>query len=498
MSVKGITLPVLPALLASFLLLFHLGNQFLWQDEAQTALIGRTILTEGVPRGFDGTNYFSQDLGAEYGHDHLWKWHPWLPFYVLAGFLKAFGAATFIARLPFALFGIATVVLAFHLGTALFRNRYAGFWSATLLSLSVPFLLLARQCRYFAPAMFLCTAVLFFHLRAMHAGRRGYYVMYAISLFLLCQTHQLFFHVIFVVSLTHAAIFYRIRFRRLAIAASTALLLSLPWLLWVYNVNYAGTQTETYTLAHFRIFFGGYASLIGRHLIGPILAGGSVLAATLCFARIGIEGPAARNIVRDLTLLGLLIVGCVLAVSTVSYGLFFRNLAPLVPAFAVIAGGVFASLSDRSRLLAAIALGISIAVSPLPQYLYEITHDYDGPVEGIVRYLNAYASRNDIVAVTYEDLPIKWYTGLRVVGGLTGEDLTPARDARWIILRKYSISKKDLEVAEYLAQNVDASRYDRIVLDYPDLPFENREEPDLHHYRTVTNEDRVVIYRRVR
>ena len=50
---------------SEILLLANLGNQYLWQDEAQTALISKTILTDGVPRGYDGKNSFSQEGGAD-------------------------------------------------------------------------------------------------------------------------------------------------------------------------------------------------------------------------------------------------------------------------------------------------------------------------------------------------------------------------------------------------------------------------------------------------
>jgi hypothetical protein len=61
------------AALAGVLLLANLGNQYLWQDEAQTALLARTILSAGVPLGYDGRNHFSQELGVEYGEDGIWK-----------------------------------------------------------------------------------------------------------------------------------------------------------------------------------------------------------------------------------------------------------------------------------------------------------------------------------------------------------------------------------------------------------------------------------------
>ncbi|MDP7076630.1 MAG: glycosyltransferase, partial [Myxococcota bacterium] len=68
------------AALAGLVLLTRLDRPMLWQDEAQTALLARSILEFGVPVGFDGLNSYSQELGVEYGEDRIWRWHPWLPF----------------------------------------------------------------------------------------------------------------------------------------------------------------------------------------------------------------------------------------------------------------------------------------------------------------------------------------------------------------------------------------------------------------------------------
>ena len=38
------------------------------------------------------------------------------------------------------------------------------------------------------------------------------------------------------------------------------------------------------------------------------------------------------------------------------------------------------------------------------------------PIEAIVRFLEESASPDDLVVMTYGDLPVKFYTGLRVVG----------------------------------------------------------------------------------
>jgi hypothetical protein len=52
-------------------------------------------------------------------------------------------------------------------------------------------------------------------------------------------------------------------------------------------------------------------------------------------------------------------------------------------------------------------------------------------------------------------------------------------------------------VADYLSSKITWSNYRKIILDVPDTPYENREDPQNHLYRTSTKEDRAVIYERV-
>ncbi|TDJ17257.1 MAG: hypothetical protein E2O69_08975, partial [Deltaproteobacteria bacterium] len=158
--------------LAACLLLTNLGNQSLWQDEAQTALLARTILEHGVPHGHDGRNHFSQELGIEYGADGVWKWHTWLSFYAVAGSFALLGPTTLAARLPFALFGLLTVWLTGVAGQVLWRDSRSAWLSAVLLTLSVPFLILSRQSRYYALASLLCLAGLVLY-RRLGPGRRA-------------------------------------------------------------------------------------------------------------------------------------------------------------------------------------------------------------------------------------------------------------------------------------------------------------------------------------
>ena len=138
--------------LAALLLLYGLGAPRLWQDEAETALLGRNTLRFGLPRVWDGNNLVAQFYAIDFD-SHLLFGKSWLPSYLVAGFFALFGQGTFTARLPFALCGLVTVWLTWRLGRKLTGDGLIALLAALLLALSLPFLLYSRQCRWYAPAM---------------------------------------------------------------------------------------------------------------------------------------------------------------------------------------------------------------------------------------------------------------------------------------------------------------------------------------------------------
>ena len=90
-----------------------------------------------------------------FGPDLLWRWSPWLQFYLAAASFAVFGVTTFAARLPFACLGLLTVALTFFFTRRAFGSERLARLSAGLLGLSVPFLLHCRQARWYALAYLL-------------------------------------------------------------------------------------------------------------------------------------------------------------------------------------------------------------------------------------------------------------------------------------------------------------------------------------------------------
>jgi 4-amino-4-deoxy-L-arabinose transferase-like glycosyltransferase len=475
------------AALAATLLLANLGNQCLWQDEAQTALIARTILEHGIPHGSDGTNSFSQELGVEFGPGGVWRWHTWLSFYAVAAAFALAGQTTLAARLPFALCGVGCVLLCWALARELWRDRLAAAVAGGLLALSVPFLVLARQSRWYALAAVLALAGLFAYAR-IGQGQRRWALGFFVSALLLFHTHYLYCAVLLGSCGLHAVLLARERLRPTLAAAAAASVLSLPWLVWLSGVELSEGYGERLVSASQSL---SYLRTFSSDLVTVFLAHGLWLLALplLALRRIRRGEPALRTASEAWSGVALVTLHAGLGLAllaALSPGTYLRYLTPLVPPLFVLVGLVVASLARVWPALAAAAVTVWVLGGPLDDFVYEITHDYDGPIEGIVGFLNEHARPGDTVGIVYGDLPVKFYTrGLRVVGGLTGEDLEAARGADWIILRRHNMSPLSPSIRTRLRGFIDEGDYRRRVIPYPDAPVENREDIRGHRFRTA-------------
>ena len=71
------------------LFLYGLGSTYLWQDEAQTALLGRSVLRYGVPMVGSGAESLSAHMGSDAGLYGIYFQISWLQAYVAAVELRA-------------------------------------------------------------------------------------------------------------------------------------------------------------------------------------------------------------------------------------------------------------------------------------------------------------------------------------------------------------------------------------------------------------------------
>jgi hypothetical protein len=139
------------------------------------------------------------------------------------------------------------------------------------------------------------------------------------------------------------------------------------------------------------------------------------------------------------------------------------------------------------------------------QYLYEITHQYRGPLDGIVKYVKKHGSEDDTFLMNHEDISFAFHTNLRQI-----YEIPFPEPPNWIILRKNSsiasvlkitaenrggTKKKEDFYRKYVFDYIKNNNYQKIVLDYPAKRVNNLYEIQLHQFKTPKSDRNVVIYR---
>jgi len=159
--------------IAGVFLFKNLGNTYLNVDEAETALLAKSILKNGVPKGIDGKFRIQQNKASPFKDEKskVWIFHPWLQFYVPALSYISFGKInTFTARFPFSLIGFLFVL--FFYRSLKGRKRFEVFFVISALALlvfSIPFYLYARQCRYYVLNIFFSFGIFISYIKILES-----------------------------------------------------------------------------------------------------------------------------------------------------------------------------------------------------------------------------------------------------------------------------------------------------------------------------------------
>lgn len=479
--------------LGAGLLLWNLGGPLLWQDEAQSALISRTVLETGLPRGTDGINYFSQEYGAEYAEDYLWRWHTWLPFYIVAGSYELLGDSTFAARFPGALLGWISIWLTYQAGIELWRDRRSALCGAGALTICVGFLLLSRQCRYYSASICFTLMSVIGYWRLMRSERGGYWWLIS-GMTLLFQTHYVYTGICGAAMMIHCHLTHRDRWKSLAIAASWVVLLALPWVIWFLKMKYGARYGgRTFNPLQTWEDLTQFVQFIAAEMIPWALWPVPFLVSH--FRRKHGIRTTDQSRAGAGVLLGILVAAHLLMLAPIIPKAFFRYLAPIIPLTALLVGRWIADASRIHKALAGWAVAVVVLSWPCADFVKEQRHPVRAPGKALVEYLKDHAKPEDVIAANYGDLPLKFYLPNRVVGGLAGEDLSLWQPPEWVILRKYRCGGKP-SVTDHLRNWVAIGHYEEITLEAPDTAFEHREDPIDRLFTTDWHEQPVTIYRR--
>lgn len=153
----------------AWLLFAKLGHYALWDDEAMTALNAKAVLRTGDTSMMMDHGNIVAYRNALHIRDGADRMTPPLASYVTAASFALFGIDAWSARLPAALFGLATIALILLWA----RNEELPFMPVLALGLlgNVSLILFFRQCRYYAPTIFFSVALAFLYWRGKPSPR---------------------------------------------------------------------------------------------------------------------------------------------------------------------------------------------------------------------------------------------------------------------------------------------------------------------------------------
>ncbi len=508
----------------------NLADRCLWADEAEAGLLARAILRTGLPRTWDGRLFTTTFYGHESTDSMLWQWHPWGSFYLAAVGLALAGDSPLGARLPMALLGCASIGLTYVVARRLVQDRWAACLAAVLLLTTVQYLLMMRQCRYYA--MLPVGALIAVWGYAELSRRRGLIALAAAMIGLFHSNYVTFFCVGAGLGL-HALMRRRDRatWIRLGLAAAVALVPTAPWFFAVGLHRSAGTLNA---LGYHRDPIA--TSLIKQFfVVNQFVCPWLVTAVLIVWAlRRKLQVGGAYGLVLCLTVPVMTVVPVLLWAGP-------RYLIHLIPFGAIVvaaglrelylrndlAGNIGAIVAGVTNLLPSILCGVlpssvgttwldgdfatgpgavhqAMLKSEWAGYVEELRTPFVGHNEAIARFLLKNSHPDDRVYVPYEGLSLMFATGRRCAG-LLKEDarrrpgwerlpdyLFDPDAADWLVIRP---AWKPLEGYDAIVHRWEerakrvGGRLEFHYLQVPDIGWGNR--PELrYHYFTSPMPDR--------
>jgi hypothetical protein len=519
-------LPIIIILaLGAFLLLFHLDQRPFWQDEAETAGLAKNVLKYGVPRAYDGVNIISQEHGREYDQNFLWRWSPWLQIYVTAAAFRLGGLTTYAGRFPFALLGLACIFLVYYLVRRNFGDRTWALVAAALITCSVPFILFARQCRYYSLGAFLTLMSLYafeeeWQKRFMPA------LLLCLSVGALFYTNYLLFFSYLVPVLLAAVWLYpqKLPLKRTAIIILISFIIILPGLF----LSRIQAQSKIINLVLIPINLEKYFGGLCQYLIPlPIALYLLWRWRRIFWTRAGIPAEPGE---RFILFLSLIIVGNIIFLSPAPQ-CEHRYLVHLYPLCAIILGWVILRAWRYDKIAGAL-LGFLLLVTnwlylvpmdwlhiinrptltdnqmltypnlPLKLFVNELFSPYPDVNRNLIWFFQTHGRPGDLILTTYGDLPLQFYTPYQVVGGLQG-NISPSRPPDWVVPRwdvrwnrAYHLHESEKYIKEKLSL---ASDYQAIPLPCADETFGDNPDPYSHRFIPSAKPlAKIIIYRKIR
>jgi hypothetical protein len=519
-----LTLACCLAAVASLLVFPNLGEQALWQDEGQTAVVAQNVLRTGLPSATDGKNLVSIFADHRDVRSGISIWQPFAPVYAAAAAMAIAGQNAAAARFPFAAAFVVLIVSSHRIVLRWSRDGQAALTTAVLMAGSVVLLLHARQCRYYLLAPLLNLLIVHSYLLLREKPRWSATIGLIVWSTLLINS---FFPGAIVLALG-LLIDGLLRnpgtwtWRHLLLASAVVAVVNLPMAVFlkVWSRSF-GVQPGYSAVPVFGLYLLRYLLTINLYFF-PILL---VVPASIVAVR-----QARASVLEDNGLLVCSFVVClsqIVGFSLISDYPFTRYLIGAAPFLFYLCavslkriasgrslllwpmvillmltnwGGVLCALPARrlvedvrwskagidGQFLEPGRIGISYAQgeiatilregfgSPLVSYVRSLLHTPRGPVDAILETLRREAKPSDVVKISYEDLPLMFHTDLNVVSASVIGPAAPD----WIIERYLSHTQADPEFVKETTK----FRYEEVTLPIPDVQWNNQPDPIYHFF----------------
>lgn len=527
-------------LIAALLLFTNLSDNYLWEDEAETAVISRNILKHFWPVAYDGINLVTQEWGHDSNTSYIWIHQSWLPHYVTALSFLVFGISTWSARILYVLFALLTIYLLYYFVYKEKKDLILALSSAALLTTSVTFLLHARQCRYYSLLILLAMVWIFVYWKLVN--NKNTIVLPVIIGVLLFNTQYVAASALILATL-FAGIIVQKRISRDAVKTFAGIfLLCLPWI--IYTKLWTKFSAEGISLVDRLVNWAvklGFNIINLNHFIFPLVL--------LLIIFYWYFKNKFNNFDKYFLLAGIFYL--VIA----SYSPLYpdiRYMIVLIPWATYLLARVFNEVYKKNKVVAAVFLislvFINIWSMPfwvmfkniLPEklnkefykdirmdfvsYIKEITHKTSGPIKATVEYINKNGEKDQTIFTNYGAEPYIFYTNKKIIREIPFKEnpdwiiLKGTEWPKWIpwVLIEDKVNNIDIKKRyiwnyhrdkengiiwqkrkHYIVDFISKNKYRKIVLNAENRLWENRPTLLRHSYGSDLDNPKIVIYKKI-
>ncbi len=551
---------ILILIIGSFLLFFNLGNnnnRYLNGDVSFEGLMAKSICSDGVPTCWDGKNILAGALnGNEFkrvGNYYLMSHHPWLSLYVIAVSYLLLGISAFSTLFPCALATLFTIFLSYFFAIKISNDKEIATITTLLLTLSIQFLLFGRADRYYALIALFTILMLYFYLNFLE-DKKGSMIGFGISAILFFHSNYVPLVGVMGGIMTHFFLFEfkKERLKSILLSLLTIFLFTTPWILFFHPslsiIQTWSAASYNNSIKEFLFVFTHLLLKINNHLFPFLLF--------VLVPFIMIKKDSNKLTINNRYILILLII-CFILLTFLLHDP-ARSFNSMIPLFCLLSASIYKFIKGKNKIIAYVFLILLlftniINVTPtilfkscissdsfaniisfitredkgkvveklrgmnamekiegyakikflICDFLYEITHDYDNAIEGIIKYLLKYGKKDETVMIRcVEGLSgsIIFYTGMKVIYKASdGEDWFPPTED-FLKLNQMPPGGIDwyIKIPHEPLDYIPEGKYEKIIIDYPETVFDSLPFLPSYQFKTLKDAPRVIIYHKVK